>query len=355
MSRARSILGALERRWDSARRARWGDKLPRDFRIVAYVGHGRAHPLVIGPAIVRGRVLDDAEPAETIVGESPWAAVRRSVAGFLTTELPGVHLRIEVGGGAVETFTDGDGYFQAELDDSVLESPWTEGTVTLASPYRGVEQASAVARIRVDDGRAELGVISDVDDTILVTGVQRTGTMIRQTLTGSALTRTSFAGAPELYRALAGADLRNPFFYISSSPWNLHDFLLGFLAHRGFPAGPVLLRDLVTGGHKRDRIHEVLTLHPDLQFVLIGDSAEHDPAIYAETVRRYPGRILAVCIREVRLDPFDGRVEAVLKIWDESVPFVLAPDSAAMARELARLGLLSGPDLAAVVAAASDD
>lgn len=351
MSRARSILGAVERRWDRARRARWGDKVATDFRIVAYVGHGRVGTSGTGTAIVRGRVLDDAEPAETIAGESPWAAVRRSVAGFLTTELPGVHVRIEVGGVAVGATTDDDGYFRAELADAELVAPWTEGTISLTAPYRGVDEASAVARIRVDDGRARLGVLSDVDDTILITGVQRTWTMIRQTLTGSALTRTSFAGAPELYRALAGADGSNPFFYISSSPWNLHDFLLGFLAHRGFPAGPVLLRDLVTGGHKRERIDEVLGLHPDVRFVLIGDSAEHDPEIYAETVRRYPGRILAVCIREVRLDPFDGRVEAVQGDWDRSVPFVLAPDSVGMARELARLGLLSDADVAVVAAA----
>lgn len=352
MNRARTVLSAVERRWDAVRRSRWGDKVAADFRIVTYVGHGSAGPSGRGRAVVRGRVLDDAEPAETMAGETPWAAVRRSVAGFLTTELPDVHLRIEVGGVSVETRTDDDGYFRVELDDVELSAPWTDGRAVLATPYRGVDEARAIVGVRVDDGRAGLGVLSDVDDTILVTGVQRTWTMIRQTLTGSALTRTSFAGAPELYRALAGQGERNPFFYVSSSPWNLHDFLLGFLAHRGFPPGPVLLRDLVTGGHKRERIDEVLELHPGLRFVLVGDSAEHDPEIYADTVRRYPGRILAVYIREVRLDPGDGRVEAVSDGWDHDVPFVLAPDSLTMARHLAGLGLIGAADLATVARAA---
>jgi len=340
VSRARIVLGRIERRFEAARRSRWGDKLPADFRIVPYVGHGSAGPDGAGRVVVRGRVLDDAEPAETMAGETPWAAVRRSLAGFLTTELPDVRLRVEVGGASAEVVTDDDGYFRAELAGADLAAPWTDGTVRLATPYRGVHDARARVRIRVSDERAELGVLSDVDDTILVTGVQRTWTMLRQTLAGSALTRTSFEGAPELYRALAGPDERNPFFYVSSSPWNLHDFLLGFLAHRGFPAGPVLLRDLVTGGHKRERIEEVLALHPGLRFVLIGDSAEHDPEIYAETVRRHPGRILAVCIREVRLDPGDGRVETVTAGWDDTVPFVLAPDTATMVTQLRGLGLL---------------
>lgn len=335
MSRARVALGRIERRWDEARRARWGDRMPQHFRIVSYGGHGSGDRLV-----VRGRVLDDPEPAETIEGERARDAVRRTVRGFLTTELPAVVLRVEVGGAAVDTITDDDGYFRAELSGARLTAPWTEGTVSLAAPYRGVRRASAPVRVRVSDGRAEVGVLSDVDDTILQTGVQRTWSMVRQTLTGSALTRTPFEGAAELYRALARTDDRNPFFYVSSSPWNLHDFLLSFLRYRGFPGGPLLLRDFVTGGHKRERIDEVLRLHPDLRFVLVGDSGEHDPEIYAETVRRHPGRIVAVYIREVRLDPGDGRVEAVTDAWDADVPFVLAADSAAVERHLRGLGLL---------------
>lgn len=340
MSGLRRRLGRLERRWDTLRGAR---RVPTEFRVVTYAGHGSA-----GRAVVRGRVVDDPEPAETVAGESPWAAVRRTARGFLTTELPGVRLRVEVGGAVTEVVTDADGYFRAEVDGAELVAPWTTGRVVLASAYRGVERAEAPVRVRVSDGRAELGVLSDVDDTVLQTGVQHTWTMLRQTLTGSALTRTTFAGAPELYRALARPDDRNPVCYVSSSPWNLHDFLLGFLGHRGFPAGPVLLRDLVTGGHKRTRIEELLDLHPDLRWVLLGDSGEHDPAIYAETVRRHPGRVLAVCIREVRLDPGDGKVEAAVAGWDEQVPFVLAPDSLTMARRLAELGLVTADDVAAV-------
>ena len=67
--------------------------------------------------------------------------------------------------------------------------------------------------------------------------------MIRKTVTGSALTRTPFPGAADLYRDLAGEV--NPVFYVSSSPWNLHAFMVAFLKHRGFPMGPVLLRDLI--------------------------------------------------------------------------------------------------------------
>jgi phosphatidate phosphatase APP1 len=117
--------------------------------------------------------------------------------------------------------------------------------------------------VPADDAR--FGVISDVDDTILETGVQRVGQMVRQTFTGSALT------------------------------------------------------------------------------VLIGDSGEKDPEIYADIVRSHPDRVLAVYIREVRLDPGDGRVEQVSDAWDHDVPFVLAADSDAVRRHAMGLGLLRAP------------
>ena len=145
--------------------------------------------------------------------------------------------------------------------------------------------------MRVPAAAARFGVISDVDDTILETGVQRALRMVVQTFTGSALTRTAFPGAPELYRDLAAGV--NPVFYVSSSPWNLHAFLLAFLRHRDFPIGPVLLRDLLgtRAGReqKHQRIREILDLHPDLPFVLLGDSGEKDPRDLRRHRARVPG------------------------------------------------------------------
>ncbi len=340
MGRGRWLV-RLERTYDAWRRRRAGDGPPADFRIECYLGHG-------GPegVVVRGRVVDDPEPSEARAGEDVRAAVRRVVSHFATDELPGVPLRVSVGDATEETETDDDGYFRLRLhpDPQSLDRPWTTGTVELAGDYRGLTDSfTTPVEVLVPEPGARFGVVSDVDDTILQTGVQRVAQMVRQTLTGSALTRTPFPGAPELYRDLA--DGGNPFFYVSSSPWNLHAFLLAFLRHQRFPLGPVLLRDLLGTSAGREqkagRIEEVLEVHPDLEFVLIGDSGEKDPRIYAEVVRTHPGRVLAVYIREVRLDPNDGRVEEVSDAWDHEVPFVLAADSDAVRRHAEGLGLLS--------------
>ena len=352
----RAAAVTAEHWWDRTRLSRVADQPPAELRIVTYLGHGA------GPRVaVRGRVLDGTEPPAAAEGEGTRAAVRRTLASFLTDELPGVPLRVRLGDADVETVTDDEGYFDltvaAGLDAAA--GPWAEGQVELAGTYRGLEPGHGTPlHVRIPGRRTSFGVISDVDDTILYTGAQRALEMLRQTFAGSALTRSPLPGAPELYRGLArGLDGRreNPVFYVSSSPWNLHGFLTAFLEHRDFPAGPLLLRDLLGGRERRSHlagkgrhIEEILDLHPDLQFVLIGDSGQHDPEIYADVARRHPGRILAIYIREVRLDPGDGRVEAISDGWDHTVPFVLAHDSAAVAQHAADLRLLSATAARAV-------
>nr|WP_274387470.1 App1 family protein [Salsipaludibacter albus] len=191
--------------------------------------------------------------------------------------------------------------------------------------------------------------------------------MVRVTATGSAVTRTPFPGVAGLYRALetGTGGPRRPFFYVSSSPWNLYGFLTGFLRHRDIPLGPLLLRDLGIdetkfvksshGDHKLVRIREVLELHPTMPVVLVGDSGQHDPQIYAQVVAEHPGRVRAVWIREVRLDPGDEKVERLGPRFDEAgVPMVLAPDSTAFAEHAVELGLVP-PEVAAAVARAVTD
>ena len=363
----RGAIG-LERQWDVRRVARRGDRPPSRLRIVSHGGHGTPRQVV-----VRGRVLDGPEPTTALVGESTWAAVRRTARRFWSDELPDVPLLVRLGDVEARTVTDHDGYFEVSLDPVLAEDagPLVRGTVTLAGDYRGLASRPEVPiEVAVSGGTQDVAVISDVDDTILLTGVERVLRMIWQTVAGSSLTRETFPGAPAFYRALARVDevSTRPVFYVSSSPWNLHDFLAAFLSRHGFPPGPLLLRDLLGvdarrshGSHKHARIDEVMTMHPDLRFVLIGDSGEHDPAIYAEVVRRYPGRVLAVYIREVRAelllapepdehtaDP-DGHPDRL----PGGVPILYAADTAAMARHAAELGLLPHAAAESVVAAVS--
>src|SRR5690606_32076573 len=138
--------------------------------------------------------------------------------------------------------------------------------------------------------------------------------MSLNTLFNNAHTRLPFAGVSEFYRALQSGrngKRNNPFFYVSSSPWNLYDLLIDFLDLNNIPEGPLLLRDFGLDhnkagssdhmGHKFKEIENILTTYPHLNFILIGDSGQDDPVIYKEVVKKYPNRILVIYIRDVQL------------------------------------------------------
>ena len=161
----------------------------------------------------------------------------------------------------------------------------------------------------VVDPAAQIGLVSDVDDTILDTGLTRGLEFLRATLLTDVHERTPLPGAAALYRAFAEpADgPRRPVFYVSTSPWNLHEMLLQFVSMRGFPLGPLLLTDwgpshaglfrIGAQAHKIGLVRRLLGEHPRLKLVLVGDSGQEDPEIYAALAREAPDRVAAIYIR----------------------------------------------------------
>ncbi|MBC7872409.1 MAG: App1 family protein, partial [Ferruginibacter sp.] len=91
----------------------------------------------------------------------------------------------------------------------------------------------------------------------------------------------------------------------------LYDLLKDFLDLNNIPAGPLLLRDFGLEpkadnpnghlGHKLKEIKQIMQAYPQLQFVLVGDSGQEDPVIYREVVKEFPGRVLAIYIRDVQI------------------------------------------------------
>jgi phosphatidate phosphatase APP1 len=185
----------------------------------------------------------------------------------------------------------------------------------------------------------------------------------------NAYTRKPFKGVAAFYRALhdgAGGNEHNPIFYVSSSPWHLFGQLLEFLRLQGIPIGPLMLRELGVrqlfkpkqhGNDKLDKIERILRLYPQLQFVLIGDSGEQDPEIYAEVVRRHPQAVRVIYIRNV--DPDPSRIEALDRLIDEvsatGTQLILAPDSVFAATHAAAEGLIRLEQLALVRSNKKDD
>jgi len=324
---------------------------------------------------VRGRVLHDRLPDVAAPGQSPWHNLRDALRRIESDEARNVMLEVTHGAQAVQTITDDEGYFEVHLSPA----PPTHGadgwcTVTVTAP--AARQASAlspdaplaqaVGEVLIPPPTARFGVISDIDDTILQTQATNLVRSAWVTLLQNAATRLPFPGVAALYRALQGGvtgDEHNPIFYVSSSPWNLYDFLVEFMQVRGIPAGPIFLRDYgidmltqaLSHEHKLDAMRRVLDAYPHLPFVLMGDSGQKDPELYTRLVEQYPGRVLAIYIRDVSGAPRDAVVDALATaLQAQGVPLLRVADSLVAARSAAALGLIAAAALDTVQAAMPD-
>ncbi len=335
---------------------------PDRIEIVCYVGYGTPTR-----ALVTGRVIETAgiRPRDD---DSAFRNLLDTYRRIESDEIPGARVRIALGGAVAEATADDEGYFSAWLEPRVplpTDRAWHEAQVELLSPLiRGHAPSRAVARVLVPTSTARFGVISDIDDTVVRTDVGNVIGMARTVLFGSARTRLPFEGVAAFYRALArgGPDnAGNPLFYVSSSPWNLHDLLLEFFERQGIPLGPLILRDwgitkaesLPFGhrSHKLAAIERIMGTYPMLPFILVGDTSQEDPEIYHEVVTRHPSRVLAIYIRNVtRKAERTAAVERLAAdVLTAGSALVLADDTLAAARHAAERGWIEASTMPGIV------
>jgi phosphatidate phosphatase APP1 len=294
--------------WKGALRKRIGSDKP--LQLIAYRTYGTAHHIYI-----KGRVLLDKGIVTADDSHNTMSNLLNMYRRFETDEVPGATIYLTMPGEEHRTVTDKEGYFVFSIDPkTAIDTKELYHTLTLQleSAPINFSPVSATAEIMIPPADAEYGIISDIDDTIIRTGATSLLAMGKTVLLSNARTRLPFAGVSEFYKALQlgrNGKRNNPFFYVSSSPWNLYDLLIDFMDHNEIPAGPLLLRDFgiqsesfMSGdylSHKFKEIAQILSTYPHLNFVLVGDSGEQDPPIYHEVVKQFPGRIIAVYIRDV--------------------------------------------------------
>ena len=309
--------------------------------ILPYLGYGTPHKLALC-----GRVLEDEGFRPPSSEERRWRNLVEFLKRMESDEVRGARLRATFADQSRETVTDGEGYFSVEFDAPGLAAGWHG--IELEVPGLSVTETG---KVLVPTPDAEFGVISDLDDTVIESDVTRKLRMLVKLAFSNAHTRKPFEGVAAFYRALHRD--RNPFFYVSKSPHNLYSPLVEFLQHQQLPAGPLLLRDFgarMSKDHKTRAIEKILGTYPALPFILVGDSGEQDPEIYADILHRFPQRIRVIYIRSIDRTP--ERLKAIEKLAREVAntrcQLVLAQDSEFAAAHAAAEGLIAAPELSKV-------
>ncbi len=323
---------------------------------------GLLRPMVIQPyrgfvadgvANIRARVMEEPVFDAAPEGLRIDATLAANLLRWVVLDMPGVEVTVSMAGKTVTAASNDDGFVIAKIPLGDAEPGWS--TFDL-SARDGDREVTARGRVVRPNPASQIAVISDIDDTVLSTGMTEGLKAVQRTLLRDAHGRKPVPGTPSLYRGLArglGGRPESTFFYVSSGPWNLYDMHVQFLGVRGFPRGPLFMTDWrpgpieavkgdVTGqakenpGHKRARIRRLLDAYPELSFVLIGDSGERDPEIYQEFLESDGDRITAALIRDV--NPASAALEKGAEL--DTSRLLTVRDSVEMADVCLRLGLI---------------
>ncbi len=329
---------------------------------------------------LNARAIRSAEPVFT--KRSFWRDFATMVGQYLSKEVPDlpVELHYPLDDGRKvhsKVVTGPEGYARFEVDIAP-DAPRPERTRWEKASVRWrCEEGTiceAPAYILTPGTQTQTGVISDIDDTILETGITGNLRMIarnwKRVMATMPSERIVVPGARSFYAAIGGKDTRpsdtndasqaidalepqarvRPVFYVSSSPWNLFSYLVTFKRERNLPLGPIMLRDWGFnrktlgkeghGSHKMRSIENILAAFPHLRFALIGDDSQKDLAAFGAIAQAHPGRIAAVFIREVSGEPLnDEELHARDIIEKAGVPLWTGSDYTAAKAFLRSAGL----------------
>jgi phosphatidate phosphatase APP1 len=290
-------------------------------QIVPYSGFGNQQLVKVS-----GRALEY-KGEQQADEETLWSNLAHTYQRFESDEIAGLRVQVTFQGQTLEVVTDKEGYFEADLpvNETKANDLWYDYQVDVPTQVLSPQLFKTVAgRVQIPSPQCDFGIISDIDDTIVVTNATSTLSMMRLTFLRSPASRLPFAGVSTFYQALTqGGSVPRPIFYVSSSPWNLYDFLEEFMELNKIPRGTLFLRDFGIHtlkashhDHKTQYINQLMDAYPNLAFILIGDSGQHDPEVYSQIVSVRPHQVKAIYIRDVSSE--ESRDSEVLKLAEQT-------------------------------------
>jgi len=274
---------------------------------------------------------------------------------FFVEPFPKAKVRLHWQDATLDAITEEDGFFKFEWQSaSEVKEGWHYLTVDLTDE-RGKAVTTGTGKVYIPHS-TQYAFISDIDDTIMISHSATIGRRLRELFIKNPRTRSMFPDVAKHYELLSlahtAAGTPNPFFYVSSSEWNLYDYLDDFFSFNGLPEGAFLLNQikrwfelLKTGKTKHQgkflRVVRILEAFPRQQFILFGDNTQSDPVIYASVVEKLPGKIFAVYIRNIIEENEPATKEILSTIKDNGVHTCLFKTSKEAIEHSRSIGLIT--------------
>ncbi|MCF8231919.1 MAG: DUF2183 domain-containing protein [Bacteroidales bacterium] len=295
-----------------------------EYRIVAYRGFGKTEKAFIEGHVFSKYGLKD--PTENSIIDN----FRQMAKRYRLKTSGNLPLVIQVLNRTFQTQTDADGLFKVTINMEFPGPGWYDYFVSVKG-----EENQFKGSIHISDN-SSTAVLSDIDDTLLISHVNQMLKMVWVLMAKNALTRKPVPRIHLLYEAIKNFNqdvFPSDFFYVSNSEWNLYDFLMDFMQTNNIPDGVFFLQrlkkgfwDMVKAGkklndHKYESILSLFQFFDQKHFILVGDNGQLDLAIYSSVAEFYAGRIKGVIIRELPKPQYRRKNKVYEdKLWQLGVP-----------------------------------
>jgi phosphatidate phosphatase APP1 len=303
--------------------------------VIPYTGYGGDGWIrVLGRVMLnRGTHRQTGEP----MGTRGWRS-------FTSVPVQAARVQVAVGGEVHEVTADRSGLIDSVVEVG-LQPGWhrVEYRVETSEPSHGL--------VFVVDPATRFGLVSDIDDTVMVTALPRPMLAAWHTFVVNEHARSTTPGMPVLYERITDEHPGSPVLYLSTGAWNVAPTLTRFLSRNLYPAGCLLLTDWGPTpeawfrdgtAHKRNSLARLAQEFPQIRWLLVGDDGQHDPETYGRFCDEHPDQVLAVCIRQ--LTPGEavlaGGSRPHVRRDGTDVPWFYAYDGAGLAEQLEDAGLL---------------
>lgn len=318
-------------------RERWGRRRGLVPTIVPFTGYGGTGWVrVLGRVVLRRPPETGEASRDRLIGIRGWRS-------FTTVHVAGAEVVVSVGRARRTITTDRGGVLDARIEVK-LAPGWHDIRLSID----GYDAVDAQVFVVADD--VDFGLVSDIDDTVMVTALPRPFLAAWNTFVLDEHARTPVAGMAVLYERLVRAHPGLPVIYLSTGAWNVVPTLSRFLSRNLYPRGTLLLTDwgpthdrwFRSGpDHKRTQLARLAAEFPRMRWLLIGDDGQHDPQLYGEFAAAHPQNVAAVAIRELTTGQAvlaGGRSDP--EPHEEGIPWRYAPDGAGLSAQLTEIGLL---------------
>jgi len=256
--------------------------------------------------IVQARVLDAHKFTEAKKDDDIFTNLKRKLGIIFNDERENVNITIEINGEKFERKSDDEGYLEFDLSFEKKALKPNQKIDLYLTNYKEIENS---CNLFIPSDKRQTGIISDFDDTIIISNVTNKLSLLNQLLLKNYKQREVIKGMKRRFEEILRNSPDKPLFIITGSVKQFNKVIRLFLDYHKFPKRTIITKKIhgknsnsifEQKDYKSENIEKLLRLYPNIEWVLFGDSGEEDRQIYLNIAKKYPSHIKEIYIREIK-------------------------------------------------------